>query len=323
MSECTYLQLRKKRDLEIQNVSSNHILLNQFHDKLIQQVVNEAIRRIHQEWGPPPSPFCFFMMGSGGRFEQAIWSDQDNGLLFLEKSEEAMSYFLKLGKEISEGLFIVGYPRCDGEVMASNSLWCQSFLDWKKQLTKWVTDESWDSIRYLLIFMDARPLYGDGAHLDDLKIMVHKLIHEHHLLKRILENTMHVKKGINVLGKLLVETHGSHAGSLNLKETAFLPYVNSIRLLALKEKILSYSTLSRIQNLSPSTMSEADKKWYEEQFLKLLDVRLKYGSHENYESEHYLPIEKLNKEQIKEVKEILKAGLQLHLHTRKVIEKGV
>lgn len=321
--ECTYLQIRKKRDQEIQNVSKKHFLLNQFHDQLILQVVNEAIRRVNDEFGPPPSPFCFFMMGSNGRFEQAIWSDQDHGILFLEKNGKNNQYFLNLGKEISKGLFIAGYPHCDGEVMASNSMWCKSLFDWKKQLTSWVTDESWDSIRHLLIFMDARPLYGDGVHLNDLKRNIHDMIHEQHLLKRILENTMHVKKGLNILGGLLVETHGKYAGSLNLKETAFLPFVNSIRLLAIKEKILSYSTLSRIKELPETIMSEVEKKFYEDHFFKLLEIRLKYGNHKDYESGHYLPIEKLRKHQVKEVKEILKAGLHLHQHTRKVIEKGV
>lgn len=322
MVNSTYLSLRVLRNNKIQNIQLNNTNLNTFHDYLIKQVVKEAIERTNAEWGPPPSPFCFFIMGSGGRFEQGIWSDQDHGIVFEKNSEEAEQYFLKLGKEISEGLFITGYDRCDGEVMASNPLWCKSRVEWEEQLTRWIQEATWDSIRHLLIFIDSRPIYGNGEHIYYLKKWAHEKVHERTLLFRILENTMHLKKGTNVLGQLLVETNGPYSGALNVKETAFLPYVNSIRLLAMKENIFTTSTLSRLKNLPEHVMSIQDQKLYEEQFLSLLQLRLLYGQHDNYEAGHYLQVEKLNKRQINELKDILKNGQKLHRYTRKLIEKG-
>ncbi|MBN8209815.1 hypothetical protein JI666_13745 [Bacillus sp. NTK071] len=311
------------REQQIKGVVEDHVALNAFHDQLMRQVVHLAEQKVKKEWGPAPSSFSFFLMGSGGRFEQALWSDQDHGIVYQETSEGASDYFLKLGNEISNGLHAVGYEFCDGKVMASNPLWCKSTDEWRGQLESWIDDERFDAIRYLLIFVDARVLVGRDQPIDELKKLIHlKLEESPHLLKRMLKNTMHLQKGVGVFGQILAETHGEHTGEVNFKQTAFFPYVNAVRLLALKEKVMNTSTLSRLEALSDQTLPRSERQSYENEFMKLLHFRLHYGKQENYEAVHYVTIDSLPKEQRKELKEMMKKGMELYKYTKKAIEKG-
>ena len=132
----------------------------------------------------------------------------------------------------------------------------------------------------------------------------------------MLKNTLHFKKGIGVLGQLLVETHGVHSGSLNLKETALFPYVNAVRLLAVKGNLFETSTLSRLDKLQIH-----DKDLYKAMFLKLLNYRLLFSSQTDYDSGHFLRTDILTKEQKNEIKDIIKHGIILHQYVRKLIDK--
>lgn len=321
MSNDCYSEIRDILNQQKRNVSHDHFELNHLHDYIMHQVVKISISRVNKMLGPTPSPFSFFVMGSAGRFEQGIWSDQDHGIIYDENTQKAKEFFLTLGKEISEGLFQAGYAYCDGDVMASNPLWCKSLLEWKQQLTDWIAESSWESIRHLLIFIDGRSLYGERTYIDQLRKVIYYSSQKDNLLTRMLNNTMHLKRGIGVFGQFLVETHGIYSGMLNLKETALIPYVNSIRLLAIKENIMATSTLSRLHNLSEIVLP--NKKIYEEQFIKLLHYRLKFCNHSDYKSSHFLAVEKLSKEQKREMKNIIKIGTQLYQEMRKLAGKEV
>ena len=131
MKASTYSDVRNIRETGIHSMRTDPYKLNEFHDELMSEIIQIAIRHTTAQFGAPPSPFTFFVMGSAGRFEQSIWSDQDHGIIFAETAKPVQDYFLRLGEEITAGLFLAGYPYCDGGVMAKNPLWCKSFSDWQ------------------------------------------------------------------------------------------------------------------------------------------------------------------------------------------------
>jgi len=321
LADYTYSEIKEYRQQRMGLASKDHFELNRLHDELIKKAVEISIDRIKEELGDPPTSFCFFVMGSAGRFEQSVWSDQDHGIIFQEDSKLAQNYFLKLGKEIAQGLYIAGYPFCDGGVMAGNPLWCKSLNEWSIQLKNWINEPSWETIRHLLIFMDGRSLAGEDLFIKELKREACSLIHKEHLLARLLDNTMLLKKGVGLLGQFLTETHGPHSGLLNIKEKALYPYVNAVRILALKECITDSSTLSRLQKLSEASIPASKRLLYEKQFYQLLDFRLQFGDHSNYDSGHFLLVSKLSAHQKKAVKEVIKNGPHLYQFVRKLVEK--
>ncbi|MDP2365539.1 MAG: DUF294 nucleotidyltransferase-like domain-containing protein, partial [Ignavibacteria bacterium] len=106
-------------------------------------VVKRLIQLVVMDIGEPPVSFAFITLGSEGREEQTLSTDQDNAIIFEdcnpERFESTQSYFLKLGDKVSEALDTIGYKYCKGNVMANNSKWCQSLSTWKNYFTGWIT----------------------------------------------------------------------------------------------------------------------------------------------------------------------------------------
>jgi CBS domain-containing protein len=100
---------------------------------MLASICDAATERLIQlaadDLGEPPAPFAFIAMGSQGRQEQTLVTDQDNGIIFVPPEDadpkQVGDYFLQLGKRVCDGLNQAGYPYCRGGVMASNPRWCR------------------------------------------------------------------------------------------------------------------------------------------------------------------------------------------------------
>ncbi|MEI4771863.1 DUF294 nucleotidyltransferase-like domain-containing protein [Psychrobacillus sp. FJAT-51614] len=307
----TYESIREWKDNNITAFLSDTISLNDFHDQVMHKVLRIAKSKMKRD--SPPCNFSWFITGSGGRFEQGFISDQDHGIVYEVSSVENDSYFKELGEEISHGLDITGYPYCQGKVMSSNPIWCKSLQDWQTQIQLWMETESWETIRYLQIFFDARVLHGKFGYIYRLKSYIYQYQLKHpFLLQRFTANVMRVKNAIGPIGQIIVERHGIYQGCVNLKYAAFLPYVNAIRLLSIKEGIQETSTLSRMNRIINLNDYEKMLKNCEKNFSDLLKYRLLLTQVKSYSDTQYLNIEKLSKEERKEIKRIIKDGKRLH-----------
>lgn len=307
----TYESIKEWKNANISFFITNNVSLNTFHDEVMLKVLEIAKERMEEK--KVPCNFTWFITGSGGRFEQGLISDQDHGIIYEQSTPENDLFFKLLGEELSKGLDAVGYPYCTGDIMSSNPIWCKSYKDWKKQISKWMEDESWESIRYLQIFYDARVLYGQPSYIKQLKASIYQYQKEHPLLlRRFMENVKHLKNAIGPMGQILVEQHGSYKGYINLKYAAFLPYVNSIRLLSIKEGLYETSTLERIKELQEKVEYEDLLKCIHRHFSELMNYRLNLLHVSEYDDTHYLNIKTLAKEQRKEIKKILRNGKKLH-----------
>ncbi|WP_449622936.1 DUF294 nucleotidyltransferase-like domain-containing protein [Robertmurraya sp. Marseille-Q9965] len=314
----SYNSLREWKGENISFHYSDPYRLNDFHDQTMKKVFELALDRVEPK--QPPCEFSWFITGSGGRFEQGPISDQDHGLIYEKSNEVNDDYFIRLGKELAYGLNQVGYPYCQGNVMSSNSLWCKSLDQWKEQLLVWMGEASWETVRNLQIFYDARNLQGNKSFVGELKEAIYLYQKENpFLLKRFMENVMHVKNGVGPLGQFIVEEHGANEGAINLKYTAFLPYVNAVRLLAIKEGIYETSTLDRIDQLVRINGYGAVLRESKEYFLDLLKYRTSLYQSKTYDDTHFLKVKKLSREEKKEIKQILKDGKKLHHYVSELI----
>ncbi|WP_226038542.1 DUF294 nucleotidyltransferase-like domain-containing protein [Aquibacillus saliphilus] len=316
----SYAEIFRWRKQQIIEVSMNHQQLNELHDEIIEKTVELAMEKVQSELGSPPAPFAFFLMGSAGRFEQSVWSDQDHGIIF-DGSNSCQFYFLTLGTEITNGLAEVGYERCDGLVMSSNPNWCQSIAGWKTQLVDWLNEASWKSLRHFSTFFDSRVLVGEVSFLTELKTEVFQVLRQQpSLYLRLVENVDFIKKGIGVFGQLLPELHGENTGTIQLKQTAFFPYVNALRLLALKDEMFEPSTISRFKELSFDAYPSI--KSYQDNFIELLDFRLYFKKEaKNYQEVHLIHLDSLTKEDKQKLKQLMKKGYKLFSETKTIMEK--
>ena len=110
-------------------------LVTTFNDHLTRKILLLAEEAMVREGrGKPPVPWCWIAMGSEGRREQTLRTDQDNALIFAdpapEAEMEAQGYFLDLAEKGVSGLERCGFPRCRGGMMAVNPRWCQPVRTW-------------------------------------------------------------------------------------------------------------------------------------------------------------------------------------------------
>ena len=216
-------------------------------ERLIQLAVDEL--------GPPPASFAFIGMGSQGRQEQSLLTDQDNGIIFTPAAdadpEKVKDYFLHLGTQVCNNLDRAGYPLCRGNVMASNPRWCRSLPDWLSGFDEWVHKSEPQEIIDLSIFFDFRTIYGDAELTYELRRHIHSaLLNEPAFFHHFAQNAVMFKPPFRLLGNIYLSGGATeHGGEINLKD-AMMPIVSFARLYALRHQINHTHTLERIEALT-------------------------------------------------------------------------
>ncbi|WP_088104487.1 DUF294 nucleotidyltransferase-like domain-containing protein [Halalkalibacter urbisdiaboli] len=311
--ERCYQVLKIERMQEMQGLEPSPEALHLLHESLMKKAVRLAIEKNESEWGPAPAHFAFFVMGSAGRHEQSFWSDQDHGLVFDSEDEAVQDYFLRLGEEIVLVLEKAGYEKCDGKVMASNPRWCKSLKGWYEQIDAWLENDTWENLRFALTFFDSRVLIGEHSFIHSIKERLFTTLQkEPRLLDRLADNTGRLRRGVGPFGQLLVETKGEHQGKFDLKQIALFPFVNGLRLLALKEEIYETSTHSRFE-LLPAKYKRV--KALQTSYDQLLQKRLVWQRDvTTYDDIHYLSVKKLSTEDKKQLKKWVQEGRDLYKH---------
>ena len=103
---------------------------------------------------------CLIVMGSEGRGEQTVRTDQDNGLILSEPVDEAKLDTFRA--DFSGALSRFGFPPCPGNVMVSNPAWSKSLSDYLADFRSWLALPDDTSHLNVAIFYDARPVAGDA-----------------------------------------------------------------------------------------------------------------------------------------------------------------
>lgn len=226
--------------------------VNDMHDAIMQQAVTICEQQLLEAgYGPPPVAYSFIVFGSAGRLEQTLWSDQDNGLIISdEQHEQKERYFQTFGSKLADILEQLGYEKCQGKVMCSEPLWRKTLQQWQTQLDGWRKELSWEPVRNWIIASDMRHIAGDDQ-------LSQRWMHHFYdglretpeLSAAILRNTVRHKATLNVLGQIVPERFGEHAGDFDVKYGIYIPLVNASRFLALQNGIYESSTLKRLERL--------------------------------------------------------------------------
>jgi PAS domain S-box-containing protein len=230
-------------------------MLTSICDAVTERLVQLAIA----ELGEPPTPFAFIAMGSQGRREQTLLTDQDNGIIYAPADNsdpsQVNAYFLRLGERICSGLDQAGYPFCLGKVMASNPRWCRSLPDWISDFADWIRKAEPQEIINLSIFFDFRTVYGDTELTHALRRAIHAALQDepgffHHMA----QNTLMFKPPFRLLGNIYLSGGATeHAGEINLKD-AMMPMVSFARLYALYNQVNQTHTLERFETLAEKNL---------------------------------------------------------------------
>jgi PAS domain S-box-containing protein len=224
-------------------------IMTRISDAIAERLIELAI----QELGPPPARFCYMALGSEGRGEQTLVTDQDNALIYapvLSEPDDALqTYFLRLGDRVSTGLNQAGYTFCSGDVMARNPKWNRPLQNWKHYFRDWITQANPQDLLEFNTFFDFRCIWGDWELARELRGVIQSLIAEHPpFLLHFAQNALLYKPPIGLFGKIVAESSGESPNTISLKEV-MLPIVNFARLYALRHGVSETNTLDRLYRL--------------------------------------------------------------------------
>lgn len=206
--------------------------------EIITAIIKRSIELAILDLGSPPARFAWFSIGSQGRKEQFLLTDQDSILIFEdvapEKYRDVKDYFIKLAKRATTLLEKVGYNFCPNGHMASNMLWCKSISDWVKQYNNWMKTPGEKSNNISSIFFDYELVFGEGKIEDTLDDLILKNSKNNALFFDYLGNdALRKNPPINFFKKFNLEEQGEQKGKFDIKNKAIMPLVDGARLFAI------------------------------------------------------------------------------------------
>jgi CBS domain-containing protein len=227
-------------------------------------LVRRVLELVEEELGPPPLPYCWLGLGSEGRREQTLKTDQDNALVYAdppaELADAAEAYFTELAERVVAALERCGFPRCAGEVMATNPRWRQPLAGWRGHFARWVRRPEPEALYNAEIFFDLRPIGGDGSLADRLWADLLDWIPESPLFAQLLmQAALSHRPPLGVFRKFVVERSGEHRGGFHVKARGLMPVVEAARAYALARGISRTNTVERLRALKErEAMPERD-----------------------------------------------------------------
>ena len=250
------VQLQKRTPRLIQNMINGGAkartitrLISSISDAVLNKLVGFAL----DELGPAPAEFVFLIVGSEGRNEQTLKTDQDNAIIYADvgKSESgaAKAYFLKLGERVCTWLDQAGYDFCEGDIMAKNPKWCQPLSFWKRYFYSWIRVSTPKDLLQANIFFDLRGGYGSVALVDQLRLFLFESLEGWTRFFRDLSvNALGFKPPLGFFRNFVVESKGEHRHKLDIKKS-MTPIVDIARIYALNNNISETNTQERLYRL--------------------------------------------------------------------------
>jgi len=182
--------------------------------------------------------FVWIHMGSLGRKEQVLATDQDNALIYLKKQS------IKFADNVNKALAEVGVPECPGDYMASNKKWNKDLLSWKNYFKNWFNNPTANNARYLSIFLDMRPVFGNENIYKKLIESLRENI-TNQSIQALAHDAIHIEPPIGIFG-----IRGLNKG-VDLKTYGIYPIVNGIRVLAVDNNLFEITnTKERLEVLN-------------------------------------------------------------------------
>lgn len=237
------LKPRIKSDVSIKYVTK---ITTAFSDAIIRKLIELTVDEI----GPPPVNFSFLCLGSEGRKEETLFTDQDNAIIFenvIKEREEAVQlYFNTLGERVCNSLNYIGYSFCLGNIMAKNPVWCKPLSTWEIYFVNWIATPEPQNLLDATIFFDFRSVYGDEMLVEKLKQKIDESIKLNPLfLYHLAFNTFNTKSPHVSSGNILSDKHGDF---IDLK-SALVPIIMFARTYSLQNNIWNTNTIERLTAL--------------------------------------------------------------------------
>ena len=265
--------------------------------------------------GVPPVPYCFLALGSMARGEQLIVTDQDNAIILDDSYQADLhgDYFEALAKFVCDGLARCGYSYCTGEIMATNSKWCQPLAVWQQYFSQWIDQPSAQSLLHSAIFFDLEGVWGEIRWADQLNHLIRQKAQKNsRFLACMARNALLRTPPLGFFKDFVMETDGRQTNSINMKRRGTAPIADLVRVHALAVGSSARNTFERLEDIIEAGILPPGRGQDLRDALEFIamvrirhqaiDIELKHEPDNNIEPEHLSDFDRKN---LKEAFQIL------------------
>jgi CBS domain-containing protein len=254
-------------------------------------------------------------LGSEGRFEQTLNTDQDNALIFTvpegKTAEQVRETLLPFARRINETLALCGFPLCKGEIMASNPKWCLSLEEWKRAFSAWISGGSPEALLHASVFFDFRSLYGAEKLAEDLRGWLARVAQDNsRFLHMMAENALRNRPPLGVVRDFVV----GKGNTIDLKLNGITPFVDGARIFSLASGSTYTNTIQRLRSSAAKlNLHTAEiEAWIDALlFIQVLRLRHHEEAREQGELDNLIDPKKLNELDRRILKEAFRQARKL------------
>lgn len=306
---------RFARNLLGQGVQARQLtaLVSHLNDVLTQRLVEiEAARH-----GIPLDGFCWLALGSEGRGEQTVATDQDNALILPDGSDEAQRRAaLAFARDVNEALAECGYPLCRGGIMAGQPACSLTLREWRERFSHWIEHGAPQDLLNASIFFDLRPLAGRAEFAEGLQREVLEAARRNpRFLKQLALNALSHGAPLNWAGAIATDD----AGAVDLKLQGTVLFVDGARIYALAHGLAATNTRERLLAVAPRIglgRAEAEAWVGAFEFLQMLRLRAQLEGMPSADAPNRLDVATLNDIDRRILRESFRVARQLQQRLR-------
>lgn len=188
----------------------------------VATALGDAVRRrvvalVEEELGPPPVPYSWVVLGSAARDEEGFTADQDHAIVLgAEPDAAGAAWFAALAERVTAVLEQCGWPRCPGDVMATNPRWRMTVAQWRAHFADWSREPQPDAVLHTAVFHDMRHLAGDRE-LTEQVHLISVSTASPRLLGHLSRQALAMRPPLGFFRGLVLERHGEHRDTLDIK----------------------------------------------------------------------------------------------------------
>ncbi|MEO5911680.1 MAG: DUF294 nucleotidyltransferase-like domain-containing protein, partial [Pelobium sp.] len=291
-------------------------IVNQVITTIADTISQKVIEEVFKEIGPAPAKFVFIVLGSEGRKEQTLKTDQDNAIIYEDKANEqrelVRSYFLDFATRVSDKLNEIGFVYCSGDFMAKNPKWTHSLSHWKRNYKSWIDESLPETAIMFSTFFDCRPIYGDNSIIDELREFVDIQLQQpiEKFFAYMAKNALQYEPPLTFFKNIKTYTIGTKE-VFDVKK-AMTPIVDLVRVYALQNRIFQKeNTGERLKALKQLGVFK-ENQFHElmQSYYYLMGLRLKNQAQDIIDNksmpDNYIHLDSLTKIEQVTLKEIFK-----------------
>jgi CBS domain-containing protein len=249
-------------------------LISHFNDAFTLRLV--SLLEAH-EGTRLPERAAYLALGSEGRGEQTLRTDQDSAIVYADDfPAERFPELEHFSVRLVSSLAAIGVPPCPGDTMASNPRWRHSLSEWKQILDQWISVPTPEHMVNFGMLQDLRTLHGDSSLEEQLHEHILAAVRRHSLfLPYMARHIVRFQPPLGMFGRIRVERRGEHRGKVDLKKAGIFAFTLGTSLLALEAGIVGGSTWDKMERLEKKgVLSAGDFEILDESFTFLVQLRL-------------------------------------------------